>query len=80
MVQAVYWLPAEVVGYISLVWVEKTNNTHTILITRQLWVVSHQLCSCISVLTLLLTSQNTLNVYSHELCPKKKHILSFDKI
>ena len=38
MIQAVYGLPAKRLGYMGLVWTERRNNTHTLPITRRLWV------------------------------------------
>ena len=57
VIRAVYGLPAKCVGYMGLVWEERSNNTHTLPITRQLWVVSHQSGSFISVLSVPLLSK-----------------------
>ena len=46
--RAVYGLPARCVGYMGLVWAERKNNTHTLPITRQLWVVFLQAGSFMS--------------------------------
>ena len=54
MIQAVYGLPAKCVGYMDFVWAERRNNTHTLSITRQFWVVFLQLGSFISVLSVVL--------------------------
>ena len=39
VIRAVYRLPAKCIGYMGLVWADRRNNTHTLPITQQLWVV-----------------------------------------
>ena len=57
----VYGLLTKCVGYMGLVWAERRNNTtHSLPITRQLWVDFVQSGSFISVLSVFL-----LRVYSH---------------
>ena len=53
MKRAAYGLPAKCVEYMGLVWAEGRNNTHTLPMTRQLWVVFLQSCSTISVLSVV---------------------------
>ena len=40
VIQAVYGMPVKCVGYMGFVWAEGRNNTHTLPITRESWVVS----------------------------------------
>ena len=53
VIRAVYGLPAKFVGYIGLLWAKEINNTHTLSITQQLWVVFLQSRSFISVLSVV---------------------------
>ena len=61
MIQAVYGLPAKCVGYMDLVLVER-NNTHTLPITRQLWVIFLQSGSFICVLSKLMFRAYSCNI------------------
>ena len=54
MIQAVYGLPVKCVGYMGRVWVYRRNKTHTLPITRQLWVVFLQSENFISILSVFL--------------------------
>ena len=52
-----YWLTAECIWYMGLVWAERRNNTHTLPIVRPLWVVFLQWGSFINVFS--------FKVYNH---------------
>ena len=61
MIQTVYGLPAKFVGYMGLPWAERRNNTHSLPITRQLWVVFRIVLRVFVFRVLLFGFQTNLN-------------------
>ena len=63
MIRAIYGLPAKCVGYKSLLLAERRNNTHTLLVTQQLWVVFLQSGSSVSVSNVFLYKVYSCTLY-----------------
>ena len=70
VIRAVYGLPAKYERYMGLEWPERRNSTHTLAITRQLWVVFLQSGSCIGVLSVRIPDTEVHILQLLEICHK----------